>query len=89
MDYSKIKINKNLKIIFMGTPEFAVPVLEGLIENYKVRAVVTKADMESPIKQLANEKVILTLQPKNLEEEKDLILSLEPDLIISTFNSLI
>lgn len=83
MDYSKIKINKNLKIIFMGTPEFAVPVLEGLIENYKVRAVVTKADMESPIKQLANEKVILTLQPKNLEEEKDLILSLEPDLIIT------
>ena len=34
-----------MKIIFMGTPEFSVPVLEGLIENnYEIKAVVTQPD---------------------------------------------
>ena len=27
---------EDLKIVFMGTPEFAVPVLQGLLDNYKV-----------------------------------------------------
>ena len=35
---------KKLKIVFMGTPEFSVPVLEGLIENYEVILVVTQPD---------------------------------------------
>ena len=38
-------MNKNkLKIIFMGTPEFSVPTLRILIENYDVIAVVTQPD---------------------------------------------
>ena len=44
MDYSNINIEKELKIVFMGTPQFAVPVLQGLLNNYKVRAVVTQPD---------------------------------------------
>ena len=35
-----------LKIIFMGTPEFSVNVLEGLISNYDVVGVVTQPDKE-------------------------------------------
>ena len=38
MDLSNINIEKELQIVFMGTPSFAVPILEGLIDNYKVRA---------------------------------------------------
>ena len=35
-----------MKVIFMGTPDFAVPVLEGLIENYEVILVVSQPDKE-------------------------------------------
>ena len=34
----------NIKIVFMGTPSFAVPILEGLIENYQVELVVCQPD---------------------------------------------
>ena len=37
-------MKKELKIVFMGTPSFAVPILEGLIENYKVELVVCQPD---------------------------------------------
>lgn len=33
-----------MKIVFMGTPEFAVPTLEALIEKHDVAAVVTQPD---------------------------------------------
>lgn len=32
---------KDLKVVFMGTPEFSVPILASLIENTKVVGVVT------------------------------------------------
>ena len=63
-----------MRVIFMGTPEFAVPVLQGLIDHYKVRAVVTQPDrpvgrsgelQASPIKKLAEENTILVLQPES------------------------
>ena len=66
---------KNLKIIFMGTPEFSVPVLKNLIKNFNVIAVVTQPDKEigrkkilsfSPIKKVALENNINVLQPINL-----------------------
>ena len=34
----------DIKIVFMGTPEFAVPILEGLINNYNVVGVVSQPD---------------------------------------------
>ena len=36
----------NVRVVFMGTPDFSVPVLEGLIENYNVVGVVTQPDKE-------------------------------------------
>ena len=33
-----------MRIVFMGTPEFSVPILESLIENYEVVLVVTQPD---------------------------------------------
>ena len=92
MNYDSINIKKELKIIFMGTPDFSVPILKGLIENYKVRAVVTQPDrltskdgqkIFSPVKQVAVDNTILVLQPEKISEEVDEILDLEPDLIIT------
>lgn len=91
MDYSNIKIEKELQIVFMGTPEFAVPVLQGLLDNYKVRAVVTQPDRKgnhgqinvSPVKKLAQDKAILVLQPEKIKEDYQEIINLKPDLIVT------
>lgn len=92
MNLDDIKIEKELKIIFMGTPDFSVPILESLLKNYKIRAVVTQPDKVSgrggnasfsPIKQVAMNHTILTLQPENIRDSVDEILALEPDLIIT------
>jgi len=91
MDLSKIEIEKELKIVFMGTPEFAVPILQGLIDNYGVRAVVTQPDRkgnhgmisEPPIKRLAKQNTILVLQPENIKSDYEELVNLEPDLIIT------
>ena len=66
-----------LRIIFMGTPEFAVPSLEALIENkFDVVAVVTAPDnpkgrgqklVPSPVKECALKHAIRVLQPANLK----------------------
>jgi methionyl-tRNA formyltransferase len=68
---------QNLKIIFMGTPEFAVPSLEILLHHpYKVVAVITAPDkpsgrglklMASPVKELAQKYNVPVLQPTNLK----------------------
>lgn len=92
MNLEDLNVDKELKIIYMGTPEFSKTVLEGLLSKYKVRAVVTQPDKPSgrgehmkasPVKQLASEHAILTLQPAKIREEYDEILALEPDLIIT------
>lgn len=92
MNLDDLNVEKELKIIYMGTPEFSKVVLEGLLSKYKVRAIVTQPDKpagrgehlkESPVKKLAQEKAILTLQPNKIREEYEEILALEPDLIIT------
>ena len=37
---------KDYKVVFMGTPEYSVPVLKALIDNYNVIGVVTQPDKE-------------------------------------------
>ena len=92
MNFEDIKIEKELKIIFMGTPDFSVPILLSLLDNYKIRAVVTQPDrvvgrggnvVYSPIKKVAFDNTILTLQPEHIKDSVDEILALEPDLIIT------
>jgi len=83
---------KDLKVIFMGTPDFPVPILESLIENTNVIAVVTQPDKEvgrkheimySPIKKVAIENNIKVLQPTKIREEYQDIIDLNPDIIIT------
>ena len=83
---------KDLKVIFMGTPEFSVPVLKTLIENTDVRLVVTQPDAyvgrkkiltPSPIKKLALENNIEVFTPNKIKENYDKILKTECDIIIT------
>lgn len=83
---------KDIKVIFMGTPEFAVPVLEGLIENTNVIMVVTQPDKEvgrhhelqaTPIKKVALEHNIPVYQPTKVRNEYDSIINANADIIIT------
>ena len=80
----------------MGTPAFAAPILEGLIQtnDYEVLAVVTQPDRPvgrkriltpSPVKEVALKHGIEVLQPQKLSgsEEMQRVISLAPDLIVT------
>ena len=92
MDLNNLEVEKNLKIVYMGTPDFSATVLKGLVENYKVRAVVSQPDRMvgrnkevrlTPVKQVANDNTILVIQPEKIKEAVDEVLAFEPDLIIT------
>ncbi len=70
------------RIVFMGTPDFAVPTLKALIEHYDVVGVVTQPDrpvgrkrkiQPSPIKIVAQEAGIPILQPHSLRKEAEAV----------------
>lgn len=83
-----------MKIVFMGTPEFAVPPLESLIEaGHEVAAVFTRSDRPvgrkqiltaPPVKVLAQEKGIPVFQPETLRgaEAEEIIARIRPDVIV-------
>lgn len=83
-------------IVFMGTPQFAVPILQGLLDQpeYDVQAVLTQPDHRvgrkhvltaSPVKQLAMANGIRVLQPAKLNKSPEMeeIIALQPDLLIT------
>ena len=83
-----------MRIVFMGTPDFSVNVLQGLIDNYKdnIIGVVSQPDRKvgrhqelknTPVKDLALKYNIPVLQPTNIKEEYDKVLELNPDIIIT------
>ena len=76
----------------MGTPDFAVPVLNKLIEKTNVVMVVTQPDAfvgrkkvltPSPIKQVALENNIRVITPNKIREEYQEIVDVRPDIIIT------
>ncbi len=83
---------KDKKVIFMGTPEFSVPVLEMLIKETNVIMVVTQPDSYvgrhhtltySPVKQVAIDNNIEVYQPEKIRNEYEYILEKKPDIIIT------
>ena len=83
---------KDLKVVFMGTPDFAVPVLKVLIENTNVVMVVTQPDAfvgrkkiltPSPVKSVALENNIEVFTPIRIKEDYNKILEVNPDIIIT------
>lgn len=83
-----------MKIVFMGTPEFAVPSLKAMVENFNVEGVFTQPDRPkgrgkklamSPVKEVALENNIDVYQPVSLRKEPEFIEKLkniQPDFII-------
>ena len=86
-------MTNKLKIIFMGTPEFAVTSLEALKDRTEILAVITQPDrprgrgkkvLPSPVKTWAIENKIEVLQPEKIKTEEftNQLADLKPDLII-------
>ena len=83
---------RKIRVVFMGTPSFAVPILQGLIDNYEVVLVVCQPDRKKDrkgnvivpdTKVLASKYNIPVFQPLNVKEEYEEILSYNPDIIIT------
>jgi methionyl-tRNA formyltransferase len=80
-------------IVFMGTPQFAVPTLEALIDAHRVVGVVTQPDRpagrgrelrQSPVKRTALEYDVPLFQPRSLRnaEALDQLADWRPDVIV-------
>ena len=83
---------KNNNIVFMGTPDFSVPVLKMLIENTNVLLVVTQPDKIvgkdktvsfNPVKKLALEENIPVFQPMRIRKDFEKLKNLDIDLIVT------
>lgn len=86
--------NPPLRVLFAGTPEFALPPLQGLIDgHFDIAAVLTQPDRPagrgkklraSPVRQLAMEHGLEVLQPASLRDQdwQRKLIDLQADLII-------
>lgn len=89
-------IRNKIKIIYMGTPDFAVPALNSLCKNgYEIALVVTRPDrpkgrgrkiVHTPVKEAAIRLGCKVFQPESVKsaEFADTIASLEPDILVVT-----
>ena len=85
---------KNKKIVFLGTPEFAACVLQGLIDaNYNIVAVVSQPDkpvgrkkilMPTPVKEVAMKNNIKVFQPISLRKDYEFLKDYDIDMLITT-----
>ncbi|MEJ8777821.1 methionyl-tRNA formyltransferase [Pseudogracilibacillus sp. ICA-222130] len=81
------------KIIFMGTPHFAVPILESIVQaNYEVVLVVTQPDRPvgrkrvltaPPVKEAALKHDIPVYQPEKLKDSYEALFAYDADLIVT------
>ena len=82
-----------MKAVFMGTPEFAVPTLQALIDHHEVLAVVTQPDKQRgrgkkmqfpPVKEKAVEYDIPVYQPQRARDEEFIeeLKNLNPDVSV-------
>jgi methionyl-tRNA formyltransferase len=86
---------KNIRVVFMGTPEFAVPALRGLAAAFNVVLVVTQPDRPrgrgllsapTPVKKAAEELGLNVIQPVKLKDGALTanLAALEPDFIVTS-----
>lgn len=82
-----------MRVIFMGTPDFAVPCLEAVLNHYEVVGVFTQPDRPqgrgkkiqmSPVKKVALEHNLKVYQPEKIrtKESREIIEALKPDVIV-------
>ncbi|WP_429970954.1 methionyl-tRNA formyltransferase [Fructilactobacillus sp. Tb1] len=81
-------------IVFMGTPQFSVPILQALNEKYNILAVITQPDrpvgrkrkiLPTPVKQAAVDLNLPVFQPEKLSgsEAMQKVIDMQPDFIIT------
>jgi len=87
--------SKKKRIIFVGTPDFAVPALTALVEQgFKIVAVISQPNrpqgrkqkiVPTPVAKTADKYNLLLLQPESINQPQiiQIITSLQPDLIIT------
>ncbi|MBL8091579.1 MAG: methionyl-tRNA formyltransferase, partial [Anaerolineales bacterium] len=80
----------SIRVVFMGSPDFALPSLRALAKHYDVVGVITQPDKPSgrgrelkspPVKMLAGELNIPIIQPEKLRDTTQLEIW-KPDLIV-------
>ena len=83
----------NPRIVFMGSPEFALPALRKLADSYPITGVVTQPDRPAgrgrepkspPVKLLAEQLTLPVIQPERLKTPDAMaqIQAWQPDLIV-------
>ena len=88
-----VSVTDRLNIVFMGTPDFAVPALCALSKSHKVLAVFCQPDKPSnrgkkltapPVKNAALELGLPVYQPSTLKDDEapELLKSMSPDFIV-------
>jgi methionyl-tRNA formyltransferase len=84
---------RKMKIVFMGTPDFAVPVMEAVLEaGHDIALVVTQPDRPKgrkktltppPVKTAAERLDLPVFQPEKIKEDYQPVLEAAPDLIVT------
>lgn len=80
-----------MKIVFLGTPEFAVPILKALNEKYEVALVISQPNrvkkkgvfLPTPVCQCANDLGLKIIQPEKIGDEFEYIQSINADVLVS------
>jgi methionyl-tRNA formyltransferase len=82
---------EKISIVFMGTMDFAVPILKALDERYDVVQVITQPDRPfgrkqelkpSAVKAYALSRNLPVFQPEKIRKDYEPVLALKPDLIV-------
>ncbi len=80
-----------MKIIFMGTPEFSVPILKALNEKYEVLLVISQPNrvkkkgvlIDTPVASLAKELNLNLIQPEKIADEFEYIKGIGADVLVT------
>ena len=80
-----------MKIVFLGTPEFAVPILDALNKEYEVVMVISQPNrakkknqfIDTPVAKYAKDNNLSLFQPESIKDEIDKIINLGADIMIT------
>ena len=80
-----------MKIVFMGTPEFAVPILKGLNEKYEIALVVSQPNrakkkgsiIPTPVALAASELGLELFQPQSIKNDYEKIILSDADVLVT------
>ena len=80
-----------MKIVFMGTPSFAIPVLKALNEKYEVVLVISQPDrakkknqiIKTPVHEAADELGLKIIQPESIKDSYEELKEIEADILVT------